>query len=98
MRGRTALCAALAAVSVGAMFVPAAPLKPSVPAPVAPPASPTLHVEAMQFAQSLHQLFALIGEKYIRPVSRADLAEAAVRGLYDAVREPMPADLPHEIR
>lgn len=97
MRGRTALCAALAAVSVGAMFVPAAPLKPAVPASVAPPAGPTLHVEAMQFAQSLNQLFALIEVEYIRPVARADLAEAAVRGLYDAAREPMPSDIPQEI-
>jgi len=98
MRGRTALCGALAAMAAGAMVVPAAPLKPAASAPVAPSASPTLHVEALQFAQSLNVLFALIDEYYIRPVPRAELAEAVVRGLYEAVREPMPADLSHEIR
>src|SRR5262245_32999118 len=95
MRGRTALCAALAAMAMGAMVVPAAPLKPAAPVPATPVASPTLHVEALQFAQTLNQLFAQIEVKYIRPVARADLVEAAVRGLYEAVREPMPADLSH---
>lgn len=97
MRGRTALCAALAAMTAGAMCVPAAPLKPAAPVHVTTVASPTLHVEALQFAQTLNQLFAQIEVKYMRPLARADLAEAAVRGLYDAVREPMPADLLHEI-
>jgi carboxyl-terminal processing protease len=98
MRGRTALCAALAAMAAWAMVVPAAPLKPAAPIPVAPAASPTLHIEALQFAQTLNQLFAQIEVKYIRPVARTDLAEAAVRGLYEAVREPMPPDLSHAIR
>jgi C-terminal peptidase prc len=97
MRGRRALCAALAGMAVGAMFVPAAPIKPAGPVPVPAAASPTLHVESMQFAQTLNQLFALIENDYVRPVSRADMAEAAIRGLYDAVREPIPAELSHEI-
>jgi C-terminal peptidase prc len=80
------------------MVVPAAPLKPAASAPVAPTVSPTLHVEALQFAQSLNVLFAQIEVDYIRPVARADLAEAVVRGLYEAVREPVPAELQQEIR
>jgi C-terminal peptidase prc len=98
MRGRTALCAALTAMATGAMVVPAAPLKPGSPVAITPAPGQALHVEALQFAQTLNQLFALIEVEYVRPVARADLAEAAVRGLYDAVREPMPAGLVHEIR
>src|SRR5947209_3406779 len=98
MRGRTALCGALIVVGAGAVVVPAAPVKSTAPVPSAVASNPTLHAEAMQFAQTLHRLFALIEENYIRPIGRADLADAVVRGLYEAVREPLPADLPHEIR
>jgi C-terminal processing protease CtpA/Prc len=53
---------------------------------------------AQLFAQQLSEVIELISEKYVQPVSRADLAVAAVRGLYEAAGVPLPPRLPAEVR
>ena len=68
----------------------------SFAAPVTPPhsarsvASPdhALHSEAVNYARNLVELVDRIEGAYVRPVSRVDLYEAALAGLYEAVREP----------
>src|SRR5207253_4687037 len=51
-----------------------------------------------EYGFSLFQVIAQIEQDYVRPVSRADLVEAAVTGLYEAVRRPVPPNLHQEIQ
>ena len=54
------------------------------------PLDPQLQTDAREYGFSLFQVIAQIEQDYVRPVSRADLVEAAVTGLYEAVRRPVP--------
>jgi carboxyl-terminal processing protease len=75
-------------------------------APVAPPSSagsPTsldhaLRSDAEAYANNIKGFALLIVEKYIRPVSAADLYEAAAAGLYEAAGVPVPPGLRADIQ
>src|SRR5437016_4521860 len=61
-------------------------------------ATPSLErVEAQRYAQQLVQIIEQVREKYLRPVSRAELATAALRGLHQAARVPVPPTLHTEV-
>lgn len=75
-------------------------------APVGPPASRNsadhaLRSEAEAYANNIKVVVLGIEDAYVRPVSRADLYEAALAGLYEAARQPVPvrlrADIQHEL-
>lgn len=68
--------------------------------PVSPsqPADTQLQSAAREYAASLFNVIAHIEQQYIRPVSTADLVEAALAGLYEAARQPMPESLAAEIK
>jgi carboxyl-terminal processing protease len=72
----------------------AAPLA-AAPLPGRPAAEPAdaARQEPQVFAQLLLNTINQVGEFYVRPVSRADLAHAALSGLYEAARVPRPRDL-----
>ncbi len=59
---------------------------------------PLEHIEAQQYAQQLSRIIEQVGEKYVRPVSRAELATAALKGLYEAARLPIPPALHAEVQ
>jgi carboxyl-terminal processing protease len=52
---------------------------------------------AQHYAQQITQLIEVVGEKYVRPVSRADLAYGALKGLYEAAQQPLPPRLQIEL-
>jgi carboxyl-terminal processing protease len=93
MRVVSAWCLALSAAALCA-----APVTP--PDFARSPASPdhALRSEALNYARNLVTLVDRIEEAYVRPVSRADLYEAALVGLYEAAREPVPDGLRAEVR
>jgi carboxyl-terminal processing protease len=76
------------------------------PEPVLPPPSPPveltpgqrLHLEAEEFARQFSYTLGQVAEQYARPVERHDLFVAAVRGLYEAAREPVPAGLDADLQ
>jgi len=59
---------------------------------------PLERMEALRFAQQLSGIIEQIRDKYVQPVSRADLAAAALRGLYEVAQLPIPPALHAEIR
>src|SRR5262249_14831485 len=80
MRG----CLVLSVVAFGAAgWVAGAP----VTAP--PPAAPA-QPEAQAFAQQLFGVVAQVTEQYVRPVERTEVLHAALSGLYEAARLPVP--------
>jgi carboxyl-terminal processing protease len=60
--------------------------------------SPALRNQAQIFATQLQEILQLIARKYVRPVSRGELAEASLRGLYEAARVPVPATLHTDVQ
>ncbi|HEY1376437.1 MAG TPA: S41 family peptidase [Gemmataceae bacterium] len=95
MRVVSAWCLALsaAAAAVSAATVPS-------PGPAGVRSSPdhALRSEAESYARNIAAVVMVVEESYVRPVSRADLYEAALTGLYEAVRQPVPAGLRAEIQ
>src|SRR5438132_8366347 len=62
------------------------------------PAGPPLQrAEADHYAQQLGRIIEQVRETYFRPIARAELAAAAVHGLYGAARLPMSPALHAEI-
>lgn len=57
-----------------------------------------LKANARKYAQQLHFLIEQVSNQYIRPVTREDLLEAALTGLYQAARRSPPHDLRAQIR
>jgi carboxyl-terminal processing protease len=92
-------CLIPAALLLGGSFLEAAPL-PSAQAERSRTHSDVARSpgEARAFAVQLLNIVNQIAEQYVRPVSHADLTEAALRGLYEAARLPVPADLGARIR
>jgi carboxyl-terminal processing protease len=86
----------LAAGLLGAGLVRAAPR--SLPVEPPPPTKAALQEEAKAFAQQLLSVSLQVSQLYVRPVERADLLFAALSGVYDAARLPMPRDLRARIR
>jgi C-terminal peptidase prc len=74
--------------------------------PVNPPGSAdapdsldhSLRSDAQTYAANLANAVATIQEAYVRKVTAEDLYEAALAGLYEAVRQPVPAGLRAELR
>ena len=54
--------------------------------------------EAQDYATQLAELTESITERYVREIPRAELATAALRGLYEAAGMPVPSSLPSEVR
>jgi C-terminal processing protease CtpA/Prc len=80
----------LSAWLLGASLTTAAPR----PVPAVPGARAKVPEEETQaFAQGLLMVTAQVHEQYVRPVERADLLYAALTGLYEAARLPLPRDL-----
>lgn len=83
-----------------------AALATSFAAPVNPPSASSLRnspdhalrAEALNYAENLIQVIDRIELKYVRPVSRVDLVEVAVTGLYEAAQVPIPPVLRAEIQ
>jgi carboxyl-terminal processing protease len=68
------------------------PVRPERPA--APPLEPR---EAREFAVQLRDIILLVSQQYIRPLPPAEIAGAALHGLYDAAAIRLPATLPAEL-
>jgi len=58
---------------------------------------PNVRAQADQYARHVLNLIAYVESRYVRPVERASLVEAAIVGLYEAVREPLPAGLKNDL-
>jgi carboxyl-terminal processing protease len=72
---------------------------PTGPAPAAAPATQTqLQAAAREYAQNLTQVVDTIERGYVRPVSRLDLIEAALTGLYEAAQVPAPGTLKADLK
>jgi C-terminal processing protease CtpA/Prc len=81
------LAALLAAGALSAAPVP-------VPAPPSgPPGGQAVKAEAVAFAQQLLSVAGQVADGYVRPVPREELLYAALAGLYQGARLPVPADL-----
>jgi C-terminal processing protease CtpA/Prc len=81
--------------ALGFSVVVAAPVPPGPP-----PAKDRkqLRSDSRRFAQQLNGVIDQIVDHYVRPVSRENLMEAAVVGLYQAGRRPAPRDLRQQVR
>lgn len=62
--------------------------------PAGPPLQPA---EALRYAQQLSRIIDQVRDKYLQPIARAELAIAALRGLYGAAQLPVPPTLHAEI-
>jgi carboxyl-terminal processing protease len=71
---------------------------PAFAAPREKHASPEALAAGDQFARQLAAAAQVIAKEYVRPVKAAELYEAAVIGLYDAVRRPRPETLLRDLR
>lgn len=85
-----------ATAAIWPAFLTAAP--PPDAANTANSADSPIHDLAREYAFSLFQVILQVEQNYIRPVSRADLVEAALIGLYETARQPAPATLRADLR
>ncbi len=89
-------------VALGWLVCPAALLAAPGPAGQAPGAAPVtqaqLQAAAADYARNLTQILDTIERYYVRPVSRADLVEAALIGLYEAAQVPVPGTLRADLK
>jgi carboxyl-terminal processing protease len=90
---------ALLALSATLLLGAAASAAPAPsPAPAGPPARPAgTGDDAETFAHNLLAAVHTVSEIYVRPVSRTDLLQTALTGLYEAARLPVPRDLRRRI-
>ncbi len=92
MRKTLVLFAVLLAPGLAAAPIP-------VPAPAPDKLDPAARAAAAKgFAQQLLHVVEQVAEQYVRPVSREDLVHAALVGLYEAARKPVPRDLKARIQ
>jgi carboxyl-terminal processing protease len=83
-------------VALFASVLLAAPVPP--PGPTGAPIGPRPHqAEARVFALALLRATDQISAYYVRPVSREELLQTALTGLYEAARLPVPPNLDAEI-
>jgi carboxyl-terminal processing protease len=83
---------ALLATLLAAGALSAAPVPAPAP-PSGPPGGKALKAEAVAFAQQLLSVAGQVAENYVRQVSRENLLYAALAGLYQGARLPVPTDL-----
>lgn len=63
------------------------------------PAAPHIDpVEAGNYARQVNHIISMVSTQYIRPVERPDIALAALHGLYETARVPVPGALADEVR
>ena len=91
MRHRWLLVVAI----VGTQAVRGAPNPVPAPGPANPKA---LQAESRRFAHQMNAVVDQVAEKYVRAVNREDLIEAAMAGLFEAARKPVPRDLRAQVR
>jgi C-terminal peptidase prc len=70
---------------------------PAAGAPASPAGPAGDKAQAEEFARQLVYVCNQIGDHYVRPVPPAELVGAALRGLYEAARVPVPAGLAAEL-
>jgi carboxyl-terminal processing protease len=73
----------------------------AAPVPPVPHDSPTrkrLQEEAQTYAQQLFSVTTQVSSTYVRPVRQGRLLESALRGLFEAARQPLPPHLLDELR
>jgi C-terminal peptidase prc len=76
----------------------ALPGRAANPGDGSPPGSTdTLRKYSADYAANMMGVIHWVDQRYVRPVSRAALAEAALAGLYEAAREPMPPGLKADV-
>jgi carboxyl-terminal processing protease len=63
-----------------------------------PEGPPLERHEAANYATQLNEVSRFVVEQYVRPVVRADLITAALKGLYEAAGRPVPRLLAAEVR
>ncbi|HEX5270129.1 MAG TPA: PDZ domain-containing protein, partial [Gemmataceae bacterium] len=84
-------------IALGWLLCPAGLLAAPAPAGHSPSAAAATQAEiqaaAAEYARNLYQVVETIERSYVREVRRADLSEAALTGLYEAARVPVPATL-----
>jgi carboxyl-terminal processing protease len=76
------------------LFALAAPLPPSA---TKPPVSAELKAEAEDFAIQLVFLANHVSEHYLRPITPGELLVAALRGVHEAARIPVPSTLAADV-
>jgi carboxyl-terminal processing protease len=79
------------------------PILLAAPVPVgsrtaAPSAKQEWIPEALNYAQSLLSVVNQVSASYVREVDQVDLLEAALTGLYQAARQPVPSNLRAELK
>lgn len=62
------------------------------------PSAPGTDAEAKNYAAQLARVLTTISNQYVRPVPNVDLARAAMEGLYEAARLPVPTSLGDELQ
>jgi C-terminal peptidase prc len=95
MRDRAAWSLALLTAAAVACAAPVPPPGSTKPAPSQDRA---IHNEADAYARTLADAILKIEILYVRPVSRTDLVEAALAGLYEAAGEPTPSTLRADVK
>ncbi len=60
--------------------------------------SPAVREEARQYAEFMVRFLGEVRRQYVREIEAVDLIDAAVHGLYEAARQPLPSNLRDEIR
>jgi carboxyl-terminal processing protease len=79
---------------LGLVVAVAAPAFAANPRDGSPPgSSELLRAQAASYATDMMEVLRWVEQNYVRPVPRAALAQAALAGLYETAREPMPASL-----
>lgn len=89
-------CLLLSVSSLAAAPVPTAPA--NTPAPRNLDDITKNVTNSVDFARQLYHTLGLVSEQYVRPVPRDALIGAALRGLYEAARVPVPASLEANLR
>ncbi len=87
LAGIIALCAPLAAAPV-----------PAAAPPLSGGAEKQRQAEALTYAQQLLSLAAQVSAGYLRPVERPDLLQAAIEGLFEAARQPVPSRIRADLK
>ena len=76
-------------IAFALVLSPARGEPPHAAGPAQPP-DPQLDAVSRDYAAAIFNVIANLEQKYVRPVRTADLVEAALAGLYEAVRQPIP--------
>ena len=63
-----------------------------------PDAKPVEPIKAQKYALAVLRTSGFVTEQYVRPIERAELVRAALEGLYEVARQPVPASLAAAVR